>query len=103
MRCFYNGTGFTVSYNDFDSDDFDTRWPGSTVCGKGSFSFDSSGDLRGSTGSAEDQNGNDWAAFAEDCKKYGMPHYKKRVKREARRKAKFDKVPQAVKNMMGVK
>lgn len=84
MRCYYNGSGFTVSFNEDDSYDFATNWPGSSVEGRGAFSFDANGDLCDISG-VEDVSGPDWLAFVEDCKSYGMPRYAKRCKVEADR------------------
>lgn len=83
MRCYYNGCGFTVSYNEGDADDFASEWPCSTVSGKGSFAFESNGDLIDCEGTANDGDGADWLAFSDDCQKYGQPRYEKqRIKEQ---------------------
>lgn len=98
MRCYYNGAGFTVSFNDFDTDDFAGNWPGSSVEGRGSFAFDSGGDVVSRTGSAEESEGSDWEAFAADCRSYGMPRYEKRRLAEGRR---AQRVSRAVNVILG--
>lgn len=87
MRCYYNGTGFTVSFNENDADNFAANWPASSVEGSGSFAFDSNGDVVDRTGSALGPTceGEDWEAFAADCRSYGMPRYEKRRAAEDKR------------------
>jgi hypothetical protein len=70
MRYFNNGVGFTVAYSARDAAQFAARWPCSTVRGHGSFAFDRNG-LCDATGSAARGDGEDWAAFAQDCQRYG--------------------------------
>lgn len=96
MRCYYNGAGFTVSFNDLDASNFACNWPASSVEGSGSFVFDSSGDVVDRTGSSGE--GDDWEAFAADCRSYGMPRYEKR-RASALRRAK--RVSAAVNVILG--
>ena len=98
MRCYYNGSGFTVSFNEDDAADFSGNWPASSVDGRGSFSFDSGGDLISTSGAAEANDGADWAVFAERCREYGMPRYEKRRLAELRR---AQRVSGAVKVILG--
>lgn len=74
MRLFDNGSFYTVSYSEIDSKDFSSRWPCSTVRGRGSFQFQrSNGDLIDATGTAASgDDGADWVAFSQDCQQYGL-------------------------------
>lgn len=74
MRTHDNGCSFTVTYNESDTDTFAESWPGSTVTGHGSFSFENSGDILDASGSALDNDGPDWLAFSHDCQNYGADH-----------------------------
>lgn len=100
MRCYYNGAGFTVSFNDLDASNFDSKWPASSVEGSGSFVFDSNGDVVDRTGSALGPTceGDDWEAFSADCRSYGMPRYEKRRAAALRR---AQRVSAAVKVILG--
>jgi hypothetical protein len=65
--------GYTVSYDEQDTERFARRWPGSTVRGSGKFELASNGDLVGWDGdSAGEGYGEDWLAFSHDCQMYGM-------------------------------
>ena len=75
MRYYYNGAGYTVTYNERDSSDFAGNWPCSTVEGKGYWSFGNNGDLVDSSGSNGD--GPDWLVFSQDCKNYGWSKFEK--------------------------
>lgn len=73
MRTYDDGCGFTVTFNKHDANKFVSRWPGSTVVGSGSFSFEDSGDLiDGDTTCSGD--GADWVAFSRDCQRWGEKH-----------------------------
>lgn len=83
MRTYDNGysCGFTVTFSERDSQEFSESWPCSTVHGKGSFSFAANGDLIDLTGSAETNDGDDWAAFSKDCQVWGGEHIGALVRR----------------------
>ncbi len=73
MRAYDNGCFYTVSYSALDAEEFSSKWPCSTVRGKGSFQYDKrNGDLVDATGSASRKDGDDWLAFSHDCQKYGQ-------------------------------
>jgi hypothetical protein len=77
MKAYDNGCYYTVAYSARDSEAFSDNWPCSTVKGSGSFQFDKrNGDLVDATGSAALNDGSDWLAFCEDCKKYGKAKLK---------------------------
>lgn len=82
MRYYFNGSGFTVSFNAQDSRDFGEDWPCSTVEGKGFFGFTANDDLIDAGGSALGGDGDDWLAFSRDCQKYGEPKFKKDQKKD---------------------
>lgn len=71
MKLYDNGSLYTVSYSSDDARAFADRWPCSTVRGSGSFQFQkSNGDLVDVTGSAARNDGDDWAAFSQDCQAF---------------------------------
>lgn len=86
MRFYYNGAGFTVSFSERDTADFGSRYPASQVSGKGFVEFNSRGDIEGCGGSVVEACGFAWAAFMEDCKKYGLPRYTRKHKLEENQK-----------------
>lgn len=79
MRAYFNGSFYTVSFNERDAYTFRRNWPCSTVEGSGSFEYETdSGDLVGASGAAECGDGSDWLAFSEDCQRYGVKALAKR-------------------------
>jgi hypothetical protein len=67
--------GYTVSYDEQDTERFARRWPGSTVRGSGKFELASNGDLVGWDGDPAREgygDGEDWLAFSHECQMYGM-------------------------------
>lgn len=72
MIFYDNGSGYTVGFNQQDCDKFNRNWPASLVSGKGSFSFDKSGDLIDTTGAAADADeGGGWLEFSAECQEWG--------------------------------
>lgn len=81
MRCYYTVSGFTVSFNENDTNNFSSSWPCSNVTGKGAFAFDKNGDLVDIFG-VSDINDEAWLAFIENCQEYGKPIFDKRHKKQ---------------------
>ena len=81
MKYFFNGSAFSVCFSRDDAEQFASRWPCSTVQGRGSFQFARNGDIIDVDGEAQDHDGPDWLAFAQDCCAYGMPKFVKDAKR----------------------
>lgn len=77
MRVTAHGDTFTVHYSPDDAAAFADEWPGSTVEGAGSFTFETrTGDLVDTSGTAAtgpciDPGAGDWLAFSDDCYLYG--------------------------------
>jgi hypothetical protein len=90
MRTHDNGSGFTVGFNESDTEDFSDSWPCSAVRGKGYFSFDNNGDLVDIVAEYEGEtinaDGDDWVAFAKECQAYGEAHIGKLRKRHEKQK-----------------
>ena len=74
MRTYIHGLETTVTFNYRDAAYFSSRWPCSTVMGRGSFTFDSIGDLVDTSDTAIYGDGPDWLAFSQDCQRWGSDH-----------------------------
>lgn len=83
MRLEHTKWAFTVYFDELDTDKFSSRWPCSRVTGSGWFGFSITGDL---VDCGQDNDGEDWAAFANDCKDFGLRKIERRLRvpREAR-------------------
>ena len=74
MRCYDNGSLFTVCVSESDVDRFNDRWPGSILSGCYAFQFDKrSGDLVDLEGTGD---GSELVALSEDACAYGARRLK---------------------------
>jgi len=67
MRVYGDANGYTVTVSEREVDEFNRRWPCSTLEGRQSFSFDRNGDLVDRTGEGD---GGEAVALSEDAKRY---------------------------------
>jgi hypothetical protein len=74
MRAFDNGSMYTVTVSEREVDDFNRKWPGSTLRGRQSFQFDKrNGDLVDRTGEGD---GSEAVALSQDAQTYGKERLK---------------------------
>lgn len=73
MRCYYQGSGYRVAFNENDVNNF--VFPCHEIPDKGYFEFAANGDL---IDKSDDMDGFGVLAFSHHCQEYGQPIYTKR-------------------------